>query len=1084
MIRKVFSLLPVVLMAFGFANAQDGQLPCTTNEVNDSYKKSFPEIEAYEKQLKVFIDEAMKNIDVDRARSKGTNDPSNPDAILHIPVVVHVVHDYGTVDYVSDDDVFRLIEDINEVFMKRNADTIDVIAPFKKYIGSPNIMFHLATKDPMGRPTTGITHRRSYLTDGGDDQAKFDQWDPTSYLNIWTIRRIGRGITNGVVAAYAVFPSSAGAFPYTDGIITSAGSIFSNKTIPHEIGHILSLFHTWGNIGVATRCGEDDEIDDTPPTTGHFSNGNPFGATANGFCNAASLYDTSCTNNLQSMSKILLDKGSKPAVDMGVKGFDYQPYTNLALESVKIYPSTIGAEFEIVNYKQDRNTGVFNPVNIFTTKRDSILGKSLLGANAVANNFGADSGLLKTAIIFNTLKHVWIDSFDIYPTTIGDTFTVTLRRFNNNLVKSYTGVTTTNTGAQKVPFSAFIPVENAYRLQIERNPGLQSDSLVNATRSAIDSVINGAVAFTAFIDTTNMDYANNGTAYKGRYNFFYNWKVRFDALTTTDTSAQTVPLGFKVLPDTTYRLTLTKNPGVYNDSVGNTPYVKSIPCVIDITNDVTAGRYDLLYDLRVRYGYIKNCIDYPDTVNTQNIMDYANCPLMFTHLQVARMRATLASPVGGRNNLINENTHLRTGILDVSGGTYGKRLDMSPVPDISIERVGLDPERNYFLCAGTRDFQFRQRSWRDTIQSVEVSFNKNPQQSTINLTGPSLSGNFSNRFNESGWVDVTVKATGNNTADSTTVFKSLVYAADSVNRINPNNGFFMDFKTDDANNPLEKWPIFNYYGNYNKWAFDHNVGYWDNSCIVYQNYDKRVGVEGYNGTPKGDRDDFFTPAFDLSGMTTGECRLNFMSSGAFRVSDSRLMRDTLEISYSLDCGQNWAQLAELTKSELANKGVVPIEYAPLYYGDWALKSFDIPTSARTEKVFFRFRFKPGVDDLSGSLQNSRVLPGTGNNFFIDRINISSFKLGANTLLIGDKNVAIAPNPTNGSTQLVIKSPLKDEAKVVVTDVAGKVVYTTSEMLNGSITSIEIPASAIKVKGVYMVHVMAGYERYTEKLVSY
>ena len=60
MIRKVFSLLPVVLMFMGVAKAQ---IPCTTVEANDAYKQSFPEIAKYEKQLSDFIAESMKSID-------------------------------------------------------------------------------------------------------------------------------------------------------------------------------------------------------------------------------------------------------------------------------------------------------------------------------------------------------------------------------------------------------------------------------------------------------------------------------------------------------------------------------------------------------------------------------------------------------------------------------------------------------------------------------------------------------------------------------------------------------------------------------------------------------------------------------------------------------------------------------------------------------------------------------------------------------------------------------------------------------------------------------------------------------------
>lgn len=1090
MIRKVFSLLPVVLMMLSAANAQTVHEPCATTEVNESYKRSFPEIAKYEEQLKAFIEEGMKNMRLDRARGKGTAFGEND--TLHIPVVVHVVHDYGNVDYVTDNAIYELIDQINEVYMKTDPDTADVIAPFKPYIGNAKLMFHLATKDPKGNPTKGITHRRSYLTVGGDDQAKFDQWDPSSYLNIWTIRNIGRGISNGVVAAYAVFPSSAAAFPYTDGIITSAGSMLSNKTIPHEIGHILNLYHTWGNIQVATDCTGDDEIDDTPPTTGHFGSGQPFGNSANGRCDAASLYDTACTNNVNSLAKILLDSTLNIAVDNSVKGFDYIPRTNMTLESIKIYPSVIGGEFEITNYKSN-SSGNFSVVDVYNTKTGNVGIPSLSSSFSVSN---INSPLQRSGITFQTQKYIWIDSFKIYPSTVGDTFVITLRRFNNTLVKSYTGVTTTNTGAQVVPFSAFIENNNAqgaYRLQMERNPGMKADSL---TKSRLDSImftgnnqlkayrtIDGVITFNNFVDTTGQDPATSPGAYKGRYNFFYDWSVRYDALTTTDSGAQVVPLGFKVSPDTTFRLTLTKNPGVYNDEVGAAPYVRRIPCVIDIFNDTTNGRYDLLYDLRIRYGYIKNCIDYPDTVNTQNIMDYADCPKMFTHQQVDRMRATLASKVGNRSSLVDEATHLRTGLIDYAGGPYGKRLDLKPVPDVSVE-TSFSSERAYFLCAGT-EFQMRQRSWRDTITSVEWTFSNSPSvQTIVSNTAIALNSNIRNTFNEPGWVSVTLKASGNNTGDSTQTFDSVVYVADGNTTINPLNGYFMDFEKDDANNPISQYPIFNYFKNDFKWSILDNVGYTGNGCISYRGFDARTTPSAYNGTPKGDYDDFFTPAFDLSGMTGTECRLNFMSSGAFRTADYRLMRDTLQIHFSVDCGKTWILLRNIDKADLANKGLVTIQYSPLYSGDWKLQSINIPLAARQSKVFFRFRFKPSADDLTNNAFASRTLPGTGNHFYLDRINISAWPEGVNTLLTGDRNIALAPNPTTGSSQLVIKSASQETAQIMVTDVTGKVVYTIQHKLNGNINTIEIPAQAIKVKGVYMIHIQAGAERYTEKLVSY
>lgn len=1088
MIRKVFSLLPVVLIAFGVVKAQV-QEPCGTMEANNTYKKYAPEIEKYEQELSKFIAQQMEKAS-DRAKAKGTAFGANE--VLHIPLVVHVVHNYGA-EYVTDNEIYQMVEHINEVFMKRNSDTSAIIQPFKKYIGNPNVTFHLAAKDPKGKPTNGITRHHTYLSNGGDDQAKLDQWDPSSYLNIWITGRIGRSPASGQILAYAVFPSSAAAIPYTDGILAGYQFINRDKTIPHEIGHILNLFHTWGNVAVATNCDGDDEVDDTPPTTGHFGNGSPYGASASADCNQpVALYDTSCVYNAVDISKILLDSSLSPTVGTQQRGFDYIPRTNLSIQSVNIYPSSIGEEFEITHYKQNASTGVFSPIKVLSTQRDTI-GKPVIGSRSVVStNTYPNQPAIQSGIRFGFGQLAYIDSFSIYPTTIGDTFVISLLRFNGDTINTYTGVTSTNSGPQVVPFNTYVVSGAGFNLVMSRNPGLKSDTLVYSQIQNLDNnnlrpyiEIPGAVGLTRYYDTTGQESANNANSFKGRYNFFYDIHIRYGALTTTDSSAQTVVLdSFIAIPDTAYRLRVTKNPGLYHDSIGAAPYVKSIQCVIDIRNETEDNRYNFLYRPKIRYGYIKNCIDYPDTVNTQNIMDYSDCPIMFTDLQVERMRTTLASSVGNRNKLVNDTTHVRTGILNQIGGGYvgpGNRPDLKPVPAVSVERNLTSDTRTYYMCKSA-NFSFQQRSWRDTVTSVTMSFSNSASAPSITQTSQ-FNSDVTNQFGESGWVDVTVKATGNGSGDSTVVYENLVYAADPDYTINPLNGFFMDFEQGDANNPLDKWPTFNYYNNDYKWEVLDNVGFTGSGCISYRAYDQRTGPAIYNNTPKGDFDDFFTPGFDLTGMND-ICRLNFMTSGATRAADSRLMKDTLEISYSTDCGQSWEVLESLTKADIANKGVVNIQYAPLWHGDWKLQSIDIPQAARGGRVFFRFRFKPGADDISNTVAASRMIPGTGNHFYLDRINISPYALGVNTLLTDDRKVALAPNPTTGSSQLIIKSSSKDVANVQVTDVTGKVVYTIQHQLNGNVNTIEIPASAIQVKGVYMVHVKAGDEKFTEKLVSY
>lgn len=1030
---------------------------CGTVEVNNELKKAYPEIAQYEEQFREFMANGVGQMNLGRGQAKGTFGPNDT---LHVPVVVHVIHDFdnGGSEYVSDNEIYEMMDSVNAVYMSRNGDTVSVIQPFKKYIGRPNIQFHLATKDPLGRSTIGITRRQSYLTDGGDDQAKFDQWDPSSYLNIWITRVIGRGSGSGTVLAYAVFPTSAGAFPYNDGIISASPYIADDgKTIAHEIGHILGLFHTWGNVqGDAGDCTGDDEVDDTPPTDGHNTSVCP-------------LYDTTCILNQASLSKIQIDPTLNPGVNNNNNvGFDYKALTNLTIQTVTIYPTAVGQEFEIANKLGS------NVIDVLTTK-DSAIAKNAIGTTDTATFYGGSGAI--NEVIFDVSKAMWLDSFTVYPapSAAGSPFTVMLIDVNNDTIKTYTANASAS-ASQNVPFSAFMRRGTNYKLVLTQNPGLMCDTAVSASNFKTNIV--GAINIKDIVD------ANNNNKYK----FFYDWSVRYDALTTSDTS-QVVALNFKVLPnDNNYRLEVTQNPGLRNDSVGAAPYIKDVACVFEISNETTNNRYNLLYDVNIQYGYIKNCIDYPDTANVQNIMDYVSCPIMFTKGQVERMRNTLSSDVAKRNNWVKDTTHVRTGILDQIGGTYGIRRDLKPVPSVSVEKTSQIRDRTYFLCAdGSSVFRFLNRSWRDTVTSVKFEFTNGATQSPVTQTP---SGNVNNQnfsplntsFTEPGWVDLTLTASGNNTGDSVRVIENLVYAADPNNTINPLNGFYMEFKKDDANNNLEQWPIFNYYDNDFKWEVAENVGFYDNSCMVYRGFDSRQGTELFTGTPKGDFDDFFTPAFDLSGMGSTECRLNFMSSGVFRATDSRLMKDELEISYSTDCGNNWVVLKTLTKAELANKGTLGIPYSPLWTGDWKLQSMDIPNSARQSKVFFRFRYRPGVDDVNTSA--SRILPGTGNNFYIDRINISAFKLGVNTLLTDNKNIALAPNPTNGSTQLIIRSAKQGLAQVNVTDVTGKVVYTINAQMTGNITNLEIPASAIAVKGIYMVHVNAGGETFTEKLVSY
>ncbi|MBT8196791.1 MAG: PKD domain-containing protein [Bacteroidia bacterium] len=193
-----------------------------------------------------------------------------------IPVVFHVMHDYGSSN-ISEAQVLDALSILNEDFQKLNSDTSDIVSGFNTIIGDPDIEFRLAKLDPNGNCTNGITRTYTELTWAANDNVKqLISWPRNKYLNVWVVA----SLTNAGAGAYAYLPSNS-INPTVDGIITrntqfgsigmSGSSNLAARTLTHETGHFLSLHHTWGpgnNPGVATNCGQDDYVSDTPNTLG------------------------------------------------------------------------------------------------------------------------------------------------------------------------------------------------------------------------------------------------------------------------------------------------------------------------------------------------------------------------------------------------------------------------------------------------------------------------------------------------------------------------------------------------------------------------------------------------------------------------------------------------------------------------------------------------------------------------------------------------------------------------------------------------------------------------------------------------
>jgi hypothetical protein len=188
--------------------------------------------------------------------------------IIVIPVVVHVVWN-ETEQNISDEQIQSQLVVLNQDFRKGNADIVTIPEPFLGLAEDAQIEFRLATRDPSGNPSVGITRTRTDKTifTSDDEAVKFDSlggvnaWPANRYLNIWVCPCDSLGYaqlpggpkeTDGVVVDYEAFGTTG----------TAAYPFHLGRTATHEVGHWLNLFHIWGEDG--TGCSGTDLVDDTP----------------------------------------------------------------------------------------------------------------------------------------------------------------------------------------------------------------------------------------------------------------------------------------------------------------------------------------------------------------------------------------------------------------------------------------------------------------------------------------------------------------------------------------------------------------------------------------------------------------------------------------------------------------------------------------------------------------------------------------------------------------------------------------------------------------------------------------------------
>ena len=195
---------------------------------------------------------------------------------VYIPVIFHIV--LRNPMLVTDAQLEEQINQLNRDYAGLNGDSTRIPAAFKPLFAKTTIQFRLAQRTPNNDPSTGIeritTSHANFSIN--DNTVKYnalggaDAWDHNRFFNVW-ITDLSQGYLG-----YSTFPGSSPAGE--DGVVIKYTALPGGnspynlgRTLVHETGHFLYLYHIWGDENF---CSGTDFIDDTP-NQGTYTSGCP-----------------------------------------------------------------------------------------------------------------------------------------------------------------------------------------------------------------------------------------------------------------------------------------------------------------------------------------------------------------------------------------------------------------------------------------------------------------------------------------------------------------------------------------------------------------------------------------------------------------------------------------------------------------------------------------------------------------------------------------------------------------------------------------------------------------------------------------
>lgn len=432
-----------------------------------------------------------------------------------------------------------------------------------------------------------------------------------------------------------------------------------------------------------------------------------------------------------------------------------------------------------------------------------------------------------------------------------------------------------------------------------------------------------------------------------------------------------------------------------------------------------------------------SCSNGPNGDMFMNYMDYVNdaCMFMFTAGQKSRVDNFIATL---RGNLANSNAcslyALDAALVSV---VYPQSTicqnTVSPV--ILVQNSGSQTITSLLVNMVVDQSSFHQQQWTGSLASGAsiyiplnaVTLADGPHDLNIYVSNPN-NGVDELADNDSKDVAVTV-------ANQTGLFALTLPIQEGFE----NPGY-----------PPTLWDVSSIGGASGSWVLSTEGGFGSSA--------NGTKVDFFTGNTNGQKQSLITPYFEVPFGNTAALSFSY----AYARKDS-LTNDTLNVYFSLDCGDTW--------TKFWSKGGIRLQTAP------AQNVAFVPSASEWVRAAgINLRQVQGQNRVR--LMFEAVSSG-GNNIYLDDINLDYWTVGIEENSFDSRDLKVYPNPSNGLVTIIFKGVTVGSATISIFDLQGKLVLIQSatELDKGQVIDV-----ADLNKGMYLIKVSCPSGEAYKKLI--